>query len=195
MGVKQKMEILTKFKSCLVNNNDFVYLGRFGKTVGLKGEIKVHLDTDFLEQFIKNYPLYIGDKKDKLLLESFHLQKSTMRFIGYESIESVQAFTNKELYVTTEQTKQQCTLKEGEYFWFDLIGLKIIDGEVLLGDVIDVHRFAHTDYFEVQTSQELIAKGLPKMFMIPYLPNFIKSVHLDSKEIFCIGGMDILENS
>lgn len=193
MVAKQRMVFLIKFKFCLVNN-DLIYIGKLGKTIGLGGEFKFHLETDFAEQFKKGAVLYLEDSSS-FTIESFHKIKSSIKFVEINSVDLATKYVNKLIYTTKEDTRKNCTLKKGQYFWFDLIGLDIIENGVLLGKVVDINRYTNTDYFEVKTSDELVSKGCAKSFLIPYLDNFIQKVELSEQKIFSIGGYDILVNS
>lgn len=193
MVAKQKMVFHIKYKFCLVNS-DLIYIGKLGRTLGLGGEFKFHLETDFIEQFQKGVVLYF-ENLTPLTIETFHKQKSSIKFCEINSIDEATKFVNKQIYTTKEDTRKNCKLKKGEYFWFDLIGLEVYEGDRLLGVVQDINRYTNTDYFEILTDKALVEQKHPKIFLIPYLDKFIHSVYLDEKKIMCVGGYDILLNS
>ena len=174
--------------------NDLVYLGKLGRAVGLKGEMRIILETDFLEQFKKGTFLYLADSS-VLAIESIDLNKNHIKLLDIDSPENASKYTNKEIFSTHEDTRKNCKLKEGQFFWFDLIGLHVLENDLLLGIVRDVSRFPGSDYFEIETNQELCAQGMPKSFLIPYIPNFIKNVNLDENKINVQNSLDILKNS
>ena len=64
-----------------------VYVAKIGKTVGLKGQLKLHIDSDFPEQFKKNLILYT-DKNQKLVIESYNATSKAVKFIGIDTIEA-----------------------------------------------------------------------------------------------------------
>lgn len=175
-------------------NNNLVYLGKLGKAVGLKGELKIYLETDFAEQFTKNSTLFLQNNRE-LTIENISISKQTVKFAGIETPEDATKLTNKEIFSTFEETRKNCKLEKNQYFWFDLIGLAIVENGEILGVVKDISRFTNTDYFEIATSEELTAKGFSKTFLVPYLPNFITEVDLQNKTISANGAFDILENS
>lgn len=76
--------------------------------------------------------------------------------------------TNQELFVSEEITKENCTLKENEFFWFDILECKIIEDGRTLGIVKDIHRYPLDDYLEITTDENLVKENLPKTFLIPY---------------------------
>jgi 16S rRNA processing protein RimM len=67
---------------------------------------------------------------------------------------------------------------------------------VLLGSVTEIHRFPLNDYLEINVSEELQKKDLPKVFLIPYIKDeYILDVDIASKTIKVQNSYQILENS
>ena len=170
-----------------------MFIAQIGKTVGLHGDIKLHIHSDFPNQF------KVGSQfqTDCGIVEfiKFNPQNSLARFKGYESLESAKKLTNAKIYTTIEATKENCDLDEGQYFWFDIIGCTVLEQGEVLGVVKDIERLTNSDYLEIITDEKLIAKELPKSFLIPYIPRYVSSVSLETKEIFVVDAKSILENS
>jgi 16S rRNA processing protein RimM len=170
-----------------------IFIAQIGKTVGLHGDMKLHIYSDFPAQF------KVGSQfqTDRGVVEfvKFDPKNSLARFRGYESLESAKKLTNAKIYSTFEETKKNCDLDEGQYFWFDIIGCKIIENGEVLGVVKDIERFTNSDYFEITTDAALVEKDMPKSFLIPYIPRYIIKVDISSKEIFAIDARSVLENS
>ncbi|MDD3775352.1 MAG: ribosome maturation factor RimM [Sulfurovaceae bacterium] len=169
------------------------FIAQIGRTVGLMGDLKLHLHTDFPEQF-KTGSRFESDRGE-LEVVSYNKDRDTIRFRGYESMESAKKLTNAKLYASEEQTKEICALKDGEYFWFEIIGCKIIENGEVLGTIKDIERLAVNDFLQIDTSDELIKNGMPKSFLIPYIPRYILNVNLETKEIEVCDAKSILENS
>ena len=169
------------------------FIAQIGKTVGLRGDLKFHLHTDFPEQF-KVGRHYQSDRGD---LEITHIDpaRGTVRFRGYESRESAKKLTNTKLYADEAQTLEGCQLKEGEHFWFEIIGASIFQGDELIGKVTDIQRLLDTDYLLVKTDTHLLDAGLPGSFMIPYIPRYIIEADTKNGKIFTRDSKDILEAS
>lgn len=174
---------------------DQVYIAKIGKTVGLKGQLKLHTDTDFPEQFSKNCS-FVTNKKITLTIDTFNSTSKTVKFKELNTIEEAQRVINQQLFTTLEDTKQNCILNDNQFFWFDLVGCKIIENGLYLGDITEVQRFPQCDYFEIQTSKNLVEnKNLSKVFLLPYNDNYIINVDIQNKEINVKDAMDILEAS
>jgi len=100
------------------------------------------------------------------------------------------------LFVSEEQTKENCSLDENEFFWFDIISCQIIEDGKILGIVKDIHRYPLDDYLEINTDESLVEEKLPKTFLVPYnVENYIVSVDIKAKKIETKNCFEILENS
>ena len=172
-----------------------IYVAKLGKTVGLKGLLKLHIDSDFPEQF-KVGASFTTNKKQTLIIESINLNNNTVKFEGLNSIEEARRYINSQLLTTLEDTKNNCNLSENQYFWFDLEECKIFENDELLGTVIDIHRYPSDDYFEIKTNTELLNDDFKvKTFLLPYNDNYILNVDIKSKTINSQNAKDILLNS
>lgn len=172
-----------------------IYVAKLGKAVGLKGHLRLFIDSDFPEQFKKN-AIFTTNKKLKLVVQEYNPSRDLIKFEGYNDVDTAKKLTNQELYVSAEQTKENCKLDKNEYFWFDIIGCKIVEIDKILGVVKDIHRFPLDDYLEVDTDSKLVDRKLPKTFLIPYnVENYILNVDIENKIIKTKNCFEILENS
>ena len=171
-----------------------VYIAKLGKSVGLKGEIKIFLESDFPGQFKKNAS-FTTNRNTTLIVESFNEKRAVIKFFGINDIDTAKRLTNTEIYTTIEETKDSCALEDNQFFWFDIKECKVIENEIVLGIVSEIHRYPMSDYLEVLTSKELLDKSLSKTFLIPYNKEYILSVNIDKKEILVKDSLIILENS
>ncbi len=176
------------------SSNRLLHVATLGKTVGLRGDMKLHIQSDFPEQF-KDGATFItkGDKKVKIL--SINQDKSMVQIDGYMSVESAKALTNTKLFTTYEDTRENCNLNDGEFFWFDIVGCKIVEDGKVLGEVSEIERISISDYLKIDTDSELIEAGEVKTFLVPYVDHFVKNVDLESKTIEVQGALDILQAS
>jgi 16S rRNA processing protein RimM len=168
-------------------------IARIGKTVGLRGDLRLHLLSDFPEQFKKG-ATFMSDRGD-LTVSSFNAERGTIRFEGINNIDDAKRLTNAYLYTTKEATEEACKLNEGEYFWYQIIGLEIDEDGSLLGKVEEIERLAGTDYLLVKTDHTLVENGAAKNFLIPYVERYIDRVDLKKGKVFTTGAKAILEAS
>lgn len=175
--------------------SDKIYVAKLGKTVGLKGHLKLFIDSDFPNQF-KQGATFTTNRNITLTVEEYSSSREVIKFNGYDDIDISKKLTNQELYSTVEETKDSCKLQKDEYFWFDIMGATIIEDGKTLGTVKDIHRYPITDYLEVTTSTALVEKDLPSTFLVPYITaDYILEVDIENKTITTKSCYEILENS
>jgi len=174
-------------------SNDKFFIAQIGRTIGLWGDLKFHLHTDFPEQF-KVGQTYKSDRGN-LTIADINFTRGTIRFTGYESIDSAKKLTNTKLYANEAQTKENCELAEGQHFWFDVIGCIVKQDDEVLGVVDDIQRMADTDYLAVNTEASLIEAGLSKQFLLPYIERYIIKIDTEEKIVYTKDAKDILEAS
>ena len=165
-------------------------IAKLGKSHGVKGWQKIHLLTDFPEQF-KPGTTFSSDKTS-LTIEKVDLKKGLVKFKGVDTPEDAKKLTNRMLYTTEEETRENIELKENEYFWFDIIDSDVFENEKRLGKVIDIER-ADVDYLIIKTDEKLVKEGYPKRFLIDF-KRHVKDVDTKNKKIVSNGAIDILES-
>ena len=174
-------------------SNEKALIAQIGRTIGLWGDLKFHLYTDFPEQF-KIGNTYKSNRGD-LTIADINFTRGIIKFRGYESIDSAKKLTNVKIFADESQTRESCDLKEGQHFWFDIIGCLIREGDEPLGEVTDVQRMGDTDYLAIKTDVRLIEAGSIKSFLIPYIERYVIKSDIESKIIYTKDAKDILEAS
>ena len=155
------------------SDSKLLHIATIGKAVGLFGDMKLHIKSDFPEQFKKGAKFFIS-KKRTIELASVDFERSLVKIVGVNNPEDAKRLTNEKIYTTYEDTREN---------------------GVLLGIVDEVDRIGPTDYLEVITDQVFVDKKLSKTFLIPYQDRFVLSVDVDKKIIEVKGAIDILEAS
>jgi 16S rRNA processing protein RimM len=173
---------------------DAFLIAQIGRTVGLRGDVKLHLHTDFPEQFTPGAVFQTG-KGATLTVAAYNPVRGVIRFVGYDTVESAKKLTNTRLYATLEQTKETIELAEGEHFWFEIIGCRIVEEGEVLGVVEEIDRMLDVDYLSIVTDAARVAEGLPKSFLLPYIPRYILHADVENKRIETTGARDVLEAS
>lgn len=174
--------------------NELLIVAKIGKTVGLKGALKLHNKSDFISQFKKNAKFFLADGSILEIL-SFNTVSSQVIFKGYESIELASNLVNKFLYQSVENTRKNCKLKSGEFFYFDVIGLKVIENGEILGEVVDILEGGANFLFEIKTDENLAKSGFAKSFFIPYIDEYVCEISTQKKEIITKNAKLILKES
>jgi len=178
----------------LKSENRLLKIAQIGKAVGLQGFLKLHLHTDFPEQFKKNRVFYLKDKKE-LIIENYNKQRGIVKFVGYNDKESASILINQFLYTTFEDSQKNCSLDKEEYFWFDLMDATVLDSDLVVGKVVDIQRFDPNDFLVVQTDTNLQDKSLSKQFLIPYIDRYIVRFDKAEKKVYTKDTIELLKNS
>ncbi len=173
--------------------HDRLFIAQIGRTVGLHGDLKLHLHTDFPEQFTPGATF--ASSRGDLTVDAYDARRGVIRFVGYASMDSAKKLTNAKLYSTQEQTREQVALGEGEHFWFEIIGCEVVEGSEVLGEVEGIDRMADTDYLAITTAPALVEAGLPKSFLLPYIPRYILRADTAIRRIVTRDARDVLEAS
>ncbi len=174
-------------------STDASLIAQIGRTIGLWGDLKFHLHTDFPEQF-KVGNTYKSSRGD-LTIADINFKRGIIKFRGYESIDSAKKLTNVKIFADMAQTRENCDLKEGQHFWFDIISCSVKQGDELLGKVTDIQRMADTDYLVIETEASLVQADFAKSFLLPYIDRYVLTVGLEEKVVYTKDAKDILEAS
>ncbi len=169
-------------------------VAQIGRLVGLRGELKLHIHSDFPEQF-RAGKTFDTQKNIRLEIASYDEKRGLVIFRGFESRESAACLVNLYLMTSMDATLEDCELDEDELFWFDIIGCCVKEEETLLGEVSDIERIGTTDYLVVKTAKSLVEKKLSKTLFIPYIDRYVISACKEEKVIHVKDGLELLESS
>lgn len=167
-------------------------VAKIGKTVGLKGALKLHDASDFPEQFKKGAKFNL---KNGEILEIIYYNphNSQVIFKDYEDINLATHLVNQNIYTTIENTRNTCKLSSDEFFYFDIIGMRVVENGEILGVVESIAEVGPNHLFEVKTDLKL--EGMPGVFYIPYIDEYVLDISLEKGEISTKNAKLILENS
>ncbi len=171
-----------------------LHVATLGKTVGIKGDMKLHIKSDFPEQFFSGAK-FLSKDNSTIILDDVNLNKLTVRIQNIYNPQDAKRFVNQDLYTTYDATRENIKLEEGEFFWFDIFGCEVIEDGLKLGIVKDIERIGIVNYLSVTTDGALVEKGETKSFLIPYHAPFLIKTDIDSKIIEVEGCLDILRAS
>ena len=167
-----------------------IEVAKLGKTVGLKGFLRLHFLTDFPEQFKKGstYHSRIGD----LTIEALNAN-GDVKFVGYDSKEDAAVLTNLVLSSTLEESNHACELDEDEYFWYDIIGLDVYENDILIGNIQEIERYPTEDHLLITTSETIKKEKKLTRFLLPFNKRTIVDVNLEEKKVTVTGALEIID--
>ncbi len=152
--------------------------GIISSTHGVRGEVKVFPTTDDKNRFKKLKSILLDTGKELLTLDiesvKFFKQFAIIKFKGYDTIEAIEKYKGKSLFVTRENAVK---LNKDEYFIADLIGMKVENEDGSFSGVLkDVIETGANDVYTV-----LCDDG--KEVLIPAIKECILSVDLEKGEM------------
>ena len=161
--------------------SDFILIATIGRSKGLKGEFFINSLCNPKENLINYSNFLIGNSKDPIKLEYIKNLNSKLisKISNINDIDSIKELTNKELFINKSELP---TLPEGEIYWHDLIGMKVINMlKEDLGIIDEVNNYGSSDILKVIPSESSIDNELR---LIPYVKDkYINSISIEKNEL------------
>lgn len=154
--------------------NKQILIGEIIGVFGIKGELKVRSDSDFIDyRFRKNAKIMMSNKKE-YAVSSMRIHKNNVLITVNEwyDINMVQDLVGMKIYADEHERPP---LEASEYYLDDLIGLEVYNTEgERLGKNNDMIEIPSGYLMEIIDEQK-------KRFLVPFVDEFVKSV--DDKQI------------
>lgn len=156
---------------------EYISIGKFGKTHGVKGFIRVYSETGELDVLSNSLPWHKKSKSNFELIDLDNV-KSLPEYLlvhvrGFDTPEDAKKLTNQLVYVKREQLPE---LDAGTYYWDDLTECQVINLEGVVLGVVD-------EVMETGAHDVLVLKG-DKRRLVPFVKDrVVKSVDLKGKVI------------
>ena len=149
-------------------------IGKIVRAFGIKGEVKVALQTDIPEKrFVVDQVLEIdvNSNQKEVIVESFrmHQRHALIKFKGLDSINDVTDLVSGNVFIEIEPEN------EDRIAFFDLIGCTVMEDTQEIGNVVEVLDMPAHPVLKVKTST--------KMIMIPLVDAFVLNVDKHQKVI------------
>ena len=138
--------------------------------------------TDDARRFQKCRELLLDTGKEKKAMEvesvRFFRKFAILKFKGFDSINDIEPYRGKDLYVTRENAVK---LEKDEYFIADLIGLSVLDEEEReIGTLSDVIGTGANDVYSVMTKEgkEILLPAIKDCILDVDIENGMMHVHI-----------------
>lgn len=150
---------------------DQLIIGKILNTHGIKGTIKVQPITSDINRFKSLNYIILDDLKIEISNRRISNNLVYLDLKGYDDINKVLSFKGKYIYILEDD---RIDLKEGEYFQYQVIGLKCYDTENnFLGTVKSILENPVHDILEIEDETKAV-------HYVPFIDNFIVSVDLEN---------------
>jgi 16S rRNA processing protein RimM len=152
---------------------EYITIGQILAPWGVRGKIRVAVTTDFPQRFAPDSKVYLNHQPVTIDSAQWHKGRVIVKLGGIDSAAAAQKLRGQALEIPSSQLK---TLPEGEYYLFQIIGLKVwTTGGELLGTVAEVHTSRGNDTYLVRGEQGEI--------LIPAIEDVIKSIDLKKQRM------------
>lgn len=159
---------------------NYFKVGKIVNTQGLQGEMRVLSVTDFAEErFKKGNELALFNPQDQFVMNveiaSHRKMKNfdIIKFKGMYHINDIEQYRDFTLKVAEEDLSE---LDEGEFYYHEIIGLKVYEGDVFLGEIKEILQPGANDVWVVKR------KG-KRDLLLPYIPSVILEVNVAEKRV------------
>ena len=168
---------------------NYFNVGKIVNTQGLQGEMRVLSVTDFADdRFKKGNHLALFDPKDQYVMDveiASHRKKKNfdiIKFKGMNHINDIEKYRDYTLKVAQDDLSD---LGEDEFYYHEIIGLDVYEGDKLLGSVKEILQPGANDVWVVSR------KG-KKDLLLPYIPSVVLDVNLPAGriEVELLEGLD-----
>lgn len=156
-------------------NSKLILIGKVAATHGVRGQLRVvtysgNIDSVRVKRSVIMKSLNGETEIAEIAASAVHGKKILITLQAYEDVNQVQHLVGREIYVEREQLPE---LDEGEYYWSDLIGLKVIttQGESL-GEIYDIMATGSNDVY--------LVRGNEKEYLIPAIEDVVLNVNLEA---------------
>ena len=160
---------------------DWIPVGRVTRTHGLKGELKFFPadQDDIVVQ--KDQQIRLGETTFKIKSVRGVKSPFIVKFGGVDSIEAAQSLSGQEVLVAKEDFE---SLPEGEYYRFEIEGLKAFDDTGKYYGVIE-------EIIATGSNDVYVVRGDGKEWLVPMIDSVVQNIDLEEgKLIFhCVEGL------
>ena len=151
--------------------NEMIFIGKSTSTFGIKGELKVRSDFNYLDKAYKiGNVILINNIEHKISGVRYHKNHVLLKIDNLENINDVLDYLGYNIYIK----RSDLNLSSNEYLDSDLINSDVINDGINLGKVIDVIRGVNT----------LIKVSGKVIFYIPYVDEYIINFDLENKKLY-----------
>lgn len=160
----------------------FFIVGRVQRPHGVRGEIKIRIDTHYPEWVAELDVLYIGtdpyEEKDatEYPIKSVrrHGEELLLKFVGVEDRNAADMLRGKLVMMRVDQSEP---LDDDEFYTYEIIGMAVYtDDEEYLGDVKEIMETGANDVFILQGG----ARGT---VLIPDIDDVVHTIDPDTRKI------------
>lgn len=152
---------------------NYFKVGKIVNTQGLQGEMRVLSVTDFAEErFKKGNHLALFDPKEQFVMNveiASHRKVKNFDIIKFKGMYHINDIEKYRDHILKVAEADLVDLDEGEFYYHEIIGLEVYEGETLLGTIKEILQPGANDVWVVKR------KG-KRDLLLPYIPPVVLEV-------------------
>ncbi len=158
-----------------MNKDEYVLIGKITGVFGIKGELKVYTESDFIDyRFRVGASIILTSKKQEktVTVSSMRIHKNNVLITidNLKDINLVEQYVGFDIYASKVD---EVPLDDDEYLIDDLVGFKVVDeNDVEIGIV--------NDFIEVPQGYIMEIKNSNKKNLIPFVDEYILEITDDT---------------
>jgi len=146
---------------------DFLVVGKLRRAHGVKGEIPLELYSQMLELLAPEQVVFIGESHIPYTIEKTRWKQNLLliKLMGISDRTNVSKLTNELVYV---QRSQLPGLEEGEFYYHQLIGLRVYDrNDIFLGVLREILKTNANDVYVIKNDDgdEVLIPAIEDMIL------------------------------
>jgi 16S rRNA processing protein RimM len=159
-----------------LKNQNKVVIGCLGSVFGVRGQLKVNSYTTPFTNILEypNWQIQHKGQWQPLAIENLKRQGNmiVLKIDGIDDRDIAKTFTNDLIAIERDELPDA---EENEYYWSDLVGLKVITtNDFELGTIIEMR--------ETGANDVMIIKG-ENRHLVPFIDDILQSIDLENKVI------------
>lgn len=159
--------------------NEMVCIGKSVSTFGIKGELKVISDFEYLDKAYKvGKKVLINNIMHEVSGVRYHKKYVLLKIDNINDINDILEYVGFNIYIR----RMDLGLENGEYLYKDLIGAKVMEDGVILGCVKEVIRGAN----------KLLKVSGENNFYIPLVSEYITEFIIEEKILVTKNAKDLI---
>jgi 16S rRNA processing protein RimM len=150
-------------------------IGRVLGPVGIGGDVRVQVVTDFPERFRRVRLVHLGDNLRPYRVQAARVESggTVLHLAGVDDAAAAQALAGQDVQVPIDEAVE---LEPDQFFWHEIVGLEVWSEEAEdLGQIVEVIRTGSNDVYVVR-------KGAREI-LVPAIEDVVREVDLDRRRM------------
>ena len=167
------------------SSENLLLIGKVIRPHGLNGLLRILSYAGSEETFLKAGTVLLksdqtGLSEYKVISITAHKNAFLMKVDGISSLEDAEIYRGAEILIRKDTLRRE---NEDEYFWFELIGLKVcLDSGRFIGTLKEIINTGSNDIYVVKEGD--------KEILVPALHGVVLKIDLENKRMIIAGNID-----